>query len=290
MKMPGTRPRTKSSVNCSRSSRWDMAIVSRRFLSLLMLKVALITVLPTAASAQNLLLDALNPTSNAPSSAEAAPPEVPPIQAIEAALTEARTRLAALKGVVDRAVDPEADPRRFTTGSADSATRLVRVLEQRREAQIQIDALRIGKAAIESGLARNPSEIVADPPPFPIPTFDGVFFAWQNATRQEKQHRNVLDDRRANVKSARDRAQDLAKERRRLTDVLQNEKEQVERIRLETELRAMEDRIAIADQQTALAEQKVASASIEQEIRLGATRQAKAALDWVESQLVPRPG
>ena len=289
MKMPGPRSRTKSSVHCSPSSQRGMAIVCRRSLSLLMLGVALITVLPTAAFAQNLLLDALNPASNTPSAAEAAPPEVPPVQAIEAALAEARTRLAALKGGVDLAADPEVNTRRVATGSVDVATRLVRVLEQRREAQIQIDALRIGKAAIESGLARNPSEIVADPPPFPIPIFDGVFSAWQNATRHEKQHRNVLDDRRANVKSAQDRAQDLAKERRRLTDVLQDEKGQVERIRLETELRAMEDRIAIADQQTALAEQKVASASIEQEIRLGATRQAQAALDWVESQLVPRP-
>ena len=162
-----------------------MAIVCRRSLSLLMLGVALITVLPTAAFAQNLLLDALNPASNTPSAAEAARPKVPPIQAIEAALAEARTRLAALERGADLPADPEVDTRRFTTGSADAATRLVRVLEQRREAQIQIDALRIGKAAIESGLARNPSEIVADPPPFPIPTFDGVFFAWQNATRQE---------------------------------------------------------------------------------------------------------
>ena len=112
MKMPGTRPRTKSSDNCSRSSRRDMAIVCRRFLSLLMLKVALITVLPTAASAQNLLLDALNPTSNTPSSADAAPPEVPPIQAIEAALTEARTRLAALKGGVDLSLIHISEPTR----------------------------------------------------------------------------------------------------------------------------------------------------------------------------------
>ena len=264
---------------------------TRPSMRLVLLLILLIGLLPSAGLAQNVLLDALNPSANAPAADESASEEIPPMQAIEAALGEARSKLEALERGLTLEVDPESEVTapRVANDSIALLTRLVRVLEQRREAQIRIDALRIGKVAIESGLARNPSEIVADPPPFPIPTFDGVFTAWQKASRQEEQHRNVLKDRRANLESTREREKDLAKERRRLKDVLQGEKDPAEHIRLETEIRATTDRLAIAAQQSALAEQMVASASIEHEIRLSTTRQAQAALDWVESQLEPRP-
>ena len=143
MKMPGPHSRTKSSVNCSRSSQRGMAIVCRRSLSLLMLGVALITVLPTAAfrpesaARRNSIR---HPIRQAPP--EAARPKVPPIQAIEAALAEARTRLAALERGADLPADPEVDTRRVCHWLRPMPRRgWWRVLEQRREAQIQIDAL-----------------------------------------------------------------------------------------------------------------------------------------------------
>jgi hypothetical protein len=117
----------------------------------------------------------------------------------------------------------------------------VRILEQRREARIQTEALGIGRTAIESLLARDPSEIVADPPPFPIPTLDGVLTAWRNTASQEERFRGVLEDRRANaprISRKSGGAFATSYEQRRTKDDL-------EKIRLETELRSLNDRLVV---------------------------------------------
>jgi len=253
---------------------------------LLLFTVCLLTA--PSARAQNPLLQALEaePTE-APSPAEPAAETGDPLAAIESSLTEARSRVAALEGAQASERSPDDGPA-LPSASLDLATRLVRVLEQRREAQLQIDALEVGRSVIESGLARDPSEIVADPPPFPVPTLDGVLHAWRAAARQEEQFRNVLEDRRANLDLARKSRDDRERERRRLRDSLSNTADEVEKIRLETELRGLEDRVALATEQVRLAEQRVASATIEHDIQVSTTRQARAALTWVESQLEPR--
>jgi len=246
------------------------------------------------ATAQNPLLGALEQAASeaaeatAPSDEGAAPPtDDDPQLEIETRLEKARSQLAALEQARDNTESTEGEPAP-PTASIELAARLVRVLEQRREAQIQTAALEIGRNAIESGLSRNPREIVADPPPFPVPTLDGVLAAWRNAAAQEEKFRSVLEDRRANVETARERAEDLAKERRRLRDVLANEKDDLERLRHEADLRSLEGRLAIAREQVLLAEQRVAIATIEHDIQLSSTRQAQEALTWVETQLVPR--
>ena len=156
MKMPGPRSRTKSSVDCSRSSHRGMAIVCRRSLRLLMFGAALITVLPTAAFAQNLLIDALSPASNTPNAAEAAPPEVPPIQAIEAALAEARRKLAALEHHRCRT---SPTPTAIFSDSGDSPLLFevrfwIRYDEQTDRAGIQSDVrYRIDELFAEAGIA-----------------------------------------------------------------------------------------------------------------------------------------
>lgn len=237
--------------------------------------------IPTIAAAQNPLLDVLTPEAEAPATT-AAPIEG--LAAIEAALAEARARLAALEQLREEPATGVRPP----SAAREQATRLVRVLEQRRETQLQIDALSLGREAIESGLSRDPSEIVADPPPFPVPTLDGVLSGWRNAVQQEEQHRSVLEDRRANLRLERERRDDLDKERRRLREAVQRARNDVERIKLETELRGVEGRLEIARHQVALAEQRVESASIEHAFKRASTRQAEAALTWVESQLAPR--
>lgn len=241
------------------------------------------------AAAQNPLLDVLDSSSEEaagePRSERAS--EADPLTAIENALTDARSRLASLTRA--RASDArDGDDPFAPSASLDLAERLVRILEQRREAQLRIDALEVGRSVIESGLARDPSEIVADPPPFPVPTLDGVLKAWRDAARQEEKTRRVLADRRSNLDLVREARSDLDKERRRLRDVLANEKSEVERIRLQTEFRELEDRLRIAHEQVLLAEQRVESATIEHDIHVSTTRQARAALTWVESQLQPR--
>lgn len=242
--------------------------------------------LPSDAWAQNPLLGALGREAPENETADAQD-AVPPLQEIDRRLQLARNRLSALEEA--RQIDGEEAPGpKPTTSSLELATRLVRILEQRREAQVQIDALEVGRTAIESGLARDPSEIVADPPPFPVPTLDGVLVAWRRASEEAEQHERVLEDKRANLELTRERAEDLDKERRRVRDAVERAREDVERIRLETELNGIESRLEIAREQVGLAEQRVRSATIEQELRQSSTRQAKAALTWVESQLAPR--
>ncbi len=259
-----------------------------RALLLLLLLIAMGAAVAGPAAAQNPLLDALDPAEDGaegPQGDEAARRD--PLTSIENALTEARSRLAALTGSRASESRETAEPLPPST-SVELAQRLVRILEQRREAQLRIDALEVGRSVIESGLARDPSEIVADPPPFPVPTLDGVLQAWREAARQEEKTRRVLEDRRANLDLAREARDDLDRERRRLRDVLDKEKEEVERIRLATEFRELEDRLRIASEQVLLAEQHVRSATIEHDIHVSTTRQARAALTWVESQLQPR--
>jgi len=252
------------------------------------LLVLLCGLLAGPAAAQNPLLDALDPSQEEAEEPQGAPqPDGDPLTSIENALTDARSRLAALSSA--RASEAsESDAPLPPSTSLDLANRLVRILEQRREAQLRIDALEVGRSVIESGLARDPSEIVADPPPFPVPTLDGVLQAWRDAARQEKKTRRVLEDRRSNLDLAREARNDFAKERRRLRDVLANERAEIERIRLETELRELEDRLRIANEQVLLTEQRVESATIEHDIHVSTTRQARAALTWVESQIQPR--
>ncbi|MEM9175342.1 MAG: mechanosensitive ion channel domain-containing protein [Myxococcota bacterium] len=265
---------------------------ARRAASALIVAGALGVVLGVAAGpavAQNPLLDALDGSGEQAASSDASAssdaPEADPLATIEIALTEARSRLAALTAARDTGEGAEALP---PSATIELAQRLVRVLEQRREMQIQVEALRIGRSAMESGLAREPSEIVADPPPFPVPTLDDVLQSWRGAARQEEKTRRVLEDRRANLALAREARTDLDKERRRLRDVLERENQEVERIRLRTELRSLEDRLAIAREQVLLAELRVENATLEHDIHVSITRQARAALTWVETQLEPR--
>lgn len=240
------------------------------------------------ARAQSSLLQALDPTSDAAGSPDEAPEASSGdrLLAIENALAVARARLTALERAREAGGEEETSA---PSSSVELAARLVRVLEQRREAQVQADALALGRDAIEAGLARDPSEIVGIPPPFPVPTLDGVREAWRTQVEQETQHRRVLEDRRANLRLAKEHREDLAKERRRLGDLLQREDEEVERIRLATELRSVEDRLRIAEEQASLAEQRVENATIEHQIKQISTGQARAALKWVESQLAPDP-
>jgi potassium efflux system protein len=208
-----------------------------------------------------------------------------PLLAIEQALAEAQQRLASLDSA-RRAGDDQADSQ--PSPARESSVRLVRVLEQRREAQIRTNNLNIGRAAIEMGLARDPSELFGAPPPFPVPVLDGVLQSWRREADQESKHRIVLDDLQANLQLAREIASGLEKDRRRLRDVLEKAPEDVEKIRLEAELRMLADQILIAREQVALAEQRVLNATIEHDIKGIATRQARAALTWVEAHLSPR--
>ncbi len=253
-----------------------------RWVALAAATIALLGV--DAVRAENPLLQALDSNAHsAASESEAAAPAGDPLLAIENALAGARQRLSAL----DRARAAEDRPAPASS-SEELAARRVRVLEQRREAQIRTSALELGRAAIEAGLARDPSEILADPPPFPVPTLDGVLQAWQHAAEQEARHRSVLEDRRANLGLAKEHMEALDKDRRRLRDVLNREGDALERIRLEAELRELEDRLEIAREQAALTAQRVVNATIEHDIKRSSTRQARAALIWVETQLAPR--
>lgn len=267
---------------------------------------------PLPAFAQSVLLQALEGTGGESDGTNGAAETVDALASIEAALSEARARLQALEARAEAArvrrtadgaeaattSDPESVPATAATDAAEGlvvspraleqAQRLVRVLEQRRETQTQIDALAMGREAIAAGLARDPREIVGAPPPFPVPTFDGVLEAWQQASQQEERHRSVLADRRANLDLAGERVEDLDKERRRLRDQLERVKDRAERVRLEVELRDTIDELAIAREQQALAEQRVEAATIEHRIHEDSARQAEAALDWVRSQLAPR--
>jgi len=242
----------------------------------------LVLTIASASIAQIPLLDALDPDS-APSNPEAdATPAGDPLLAIENTLAEARQRLTALERAREGG-DP-AQP----SVALELSARLIRVLEERREAQIRTNNLDLGRSAIESGLARDPSELFGVPPPFPVPILDGVLQSWRREVEQESKHRTVLDDRQANLRLANEVRTRLEKDRRRLKDILERESDELERIRLQTELRGLNDQLLIAKEQAALAQQRVVNATIEHDIKGIATRQARAALAWVEAHLAPR--
>jgi small-conductance mechanosensitive channel len=241
--------------------------------------------IPSAAPAQISVLDALDPTPEASDVKIAPEANGDPLLVIDNALAEARQRMSALERA--REIEDGQETNQPSV-AVEHAARLVRVLEQRREAQIRTNDLELGRMAIESGLARDPSELFGVPPPFPVPILDGVLKSWRREVEQESKHRSVLEDREANLRLANEIATKLEKERRRLRDVLERESEELEQIRLQTELRGLNDRLLIANEETALAEQRVMNATIEHEIKGIATRQARAALAWVEAHLAPR--
>ncbi len=242
-------------------------------------------VLPVPTRAENPILEALEAAPARSPDDETIPSTTSsdPRQAIENALAEARRRHAALL----RQSGEDASDRAPST-ALDLSARLLRILEQRLEARTRADDLALGRQAIESALARDPSELFGVPPPFPVPILDGVLESWRREADQEAQQRIVLEDRKANLRLAEETKLDLEKERRRLRDVLHKEHDEVERVRLETALRALDDRLRIATEEVALARQRVANATIEHEIKRIATRQARAALAWVEGHLAPR--
>ena len=241
--------------------------------------------IPSAATAQISVLDVLDPTPDASDLEVAHEANGDPLLLIDNALAEARQRMSALERAREIGDGQEANQ---PSVALEHAARLVRVLEQRREAQIRTNDLQIGRTAIESGLARDPSELFGVPPPFPVPILDGVLKSWRREVEQESKHRSVLDDREANLRLANEIATKLEKDRRRLRDILERESEELEQIRLQTEVRGLNDQLLMATEETALAEQRVKNATIEHEIKGIATRQARAALAWVEAHLAPR--
>lgn len=255
----------------------------------------LMTSLPAAAQGPRALLDAVLPEPTQPEAATAeeqtaaavtettAPRD--PMLTIENALAEARRRQHAL----ERA-SRDATGALPATGSEalELVQRLVRVLEQRREAQVRTNQLQAGREAIRSLLARDPRELFGVPPPFPVPLLDNVRQAWHREVEQETQQRMVLEDRRANQRLAKEELEGIEKERRRRRDELERERDEIERIRLETGIRSLEDRLRVAQERVALAEQRVQNATLEHEIKDTAKRQARAALAWVEAHVAPR--
>jgi potassium efflux system protein len=250
---------------------------------------------PTA-HAQNSLIEKLaSPTAQAPteapSSAETGSPSEDPRSEIEALLGQARDRRAAFRDAY-RAGEPNSPAdrghERKTSSGAESLERLIRVLEQRREAEIQRTELAAGRDAIEAALNRAPSELFGEPPPFPVPILDGVMRAWRDAADREEQHERVYEDRRANVGLAKKIVDDLEKNRRRVRELRERQDVPLERIRLEAEEREIEDGLAVARQQLALAKQLAENTRIELEIKQTATEQALAARAWIEAHLAPR--
>jgi len=256
---------------------------------MLWLSLVAVFLLPTSAIAQRALLEAVAPdtTDSGPADSGSEPETRPrdPLLAIESELSQARSQRIALQRA--RQDEEGATPATASPG-LELADRLVRVLEQRREAQIHTHDLVTGREAIESVLARDPSELFGIPPPFPVPILDNVRKSWRREVEQEAQQQTVLDDRRANLSLAEEEVVALEKDRRRLRDILQREKEELERIRLETESRALDDQIRLAQQRAQLAAQRVHNATLEHEIKEIAKRQARAALAWVEAHLAPR--
>lgn len=242
-------------------------------------------VAPDVAPAQTPLLEALDGGGEAESAEQPAEEAGDPLLAIENALAIARQRQSALEHAQEPTAEGEA-PAPFS--ALERAARLVRVLEERREAQIRTNDLSLGRQAIESGLARDPSELFGVPPPFPVPILDGVLQSWRREVDQEEQHRTVVDDRRANRRLAEEIVEDFDKQRRRLRERIRGEGNEVDRIRLETEQRGIEDQLEIAKEQLALARQRLENATLEHEIKKIAMRQARAALAWVEAHLAPR--
>jgi potassium efflux system protein len=256
---------------------------------LALFSVSLVVALaPSFALAQIPMLDALDPADDPAEEAtqdKRAAADGDPLLAIEKALADARQRLSALERA--RAVGDKSESNQ-PSAALEFAARLVRVLEERREAQIRTNDLSLGRAAIESGLARDPSELFGVPPPFPVPILDGVLQSWRREVEQESNHQRVLEDRQANLRLADEIATKLEKDRRRLRDILEGESDELEQIRLQGEIRSLGDQLSIAKAQAALARQRAQNATIEHDIKGIATRQARAALAWVEAHLSPR--
>lgn len=208
-----------------------------------------------------------------------------PLLAIDDALAEARSRKLARERARQAAADATTAP---ASEGLELASRLVRVLEQRREAQLRMNELVAGRDAIRAMLERDPRELFGEPPPFAVPLLDNVRQAWQREAEQEAQQRGVLEDQRANLRLAKEELDALEKERRRLRDLLQREKDELARMRLEADIRSLNDRIRVAGERVALAEQRVRNATLEHEIKDAARRQARAALAWVQAHVTPR--
>jgi small-conductance mechanosensitive channel len=239
---------------------------------------------PPHAQGQNPLLDAIDPTRGASSEQAQEARGTSSMFEIEGSLAGARQHQTSL----ERALEATGEAENAPSPPLELAGRLIRVLEQRREAQLRTDALELGREAIESLFARDPREIVGGPPPFPVPILDGIQRAWQRAAEQASQSANVLEDRRANRQLAAQEVQRLDKDRRRLREVVEGQNDEVERVGLEADLRALEDRLMISREKLALATQQVENATIEHEIKDASAQQTRAALSWVESQLSPR--
>ncbi|MBY0398965.1 mechanosensitive ion channel, partial [Myxococcota bacterium] len=215
---------------------------------------------------------------------------------IESALAATEQKRAALIRARDGASSPSDPKSAASNGGEDAgpstalelANRLVRVLEQRREAQRATRDLEGGREAIRAVLAREPRELIGDPPPFPVPTLDGVRRAWIRESEQEASQKKVVEDRRANVLLAAEAVKTLEQQRRRLRDALDRERRGDVRVEREPELRRVEDELEIARQEEALARQLVANATLELEIKQMASRQTRAALAWVEDHVAPR--
>jgi len=283
------RPATLPTMECGNSTFHSGRRIAKRILTALFFFSAagclMTLVMPSVSAGQIPLLDALEATPDPTTDRSGAEENRDPLLAIENALAEARQRRSAMERARKAGDGHESNP---ASVALELSTRLVRVLEQRREAQIRTNDLRLGHAAIESGLARDPSELFGVPPPFPVPILDGVLQSWRREVEQESRHRSMLDDRRANLLLAGEIATNLEKDRRRLRDMLEGERDEIEQIRLQTELRELNDELLIANEQAALAKQRVLHATIEHEIKGIATRQARAALAWVEAHLAPR--
>jgi potassium-dependent mechanosensitive channel len=250
-----------------------------------------IIALDTPASfAQTQILDALAGAAGTSESelsedSMGADPTKDPLLAIESALADARRRRDALEGARRDDVSGE-EPK--PSPSLEWSRRLIRVLEQRREAQIRSNELAAGRKAIETALARDPSELFGEPPPFPVPILDGVMQSLRDAADREERHATVLQDHRANAKLAGEVVIDLEKQRRRIRDLREKEGAEIERVRLEAQERGLDDELDVAREQLALADQRVANTTVEHEIKQIATHQARAARAWIVAHLAPR--
>jgi small-conductance mechanosensitive channel len=275
-------------------SRRPIAFRKRTFASRthsLLLAAVLLALAAPSGLAQNPILDALTRDGREAESADSTGQEGDairdPLFEIESLLAAANQRRNALDDAHRAEADPNDDDR-SPSSSLEWADRLIRVLEQRREAQIRHDELKVGREAIETALNRDPRELIGEPPPFPVPILDGVMRAWREAVDREEQHAIVLKDRRANVELAEEVVEDLEKDRRRLREQLEKNDAPLERLNLESETRSLDDQLAVAKQQLALAEQLVENTTVEHGIKRIATRQAVAARAWIESRVAPR--
>ncbi len=208
------------------------------------------------------------------------------LRLIESSLAAARERQSALEDA-HQTSRTDHDDTQDPSQSLEWAGRLVRVLEQRRETQLRSIALEKGREAIETALNRDPSELIGEPPPFAVPTLDGVMVSWRNAVEREEQHSDVLEDRRGNLDLAKEVLSELEKDRRRTRDLFERADDELERLRLEGELRKLNNELAVIREKFALAIQQLDYTKIEHKIKRTATHQALGARVWIETHLVP---